>query len=46
MAPFPGEQLIVRAQFGRFAIPGHQQSVGILERREPVGDGERRPALD
>ena len=41
-----GEQFVVRADLGDLAALDHHQPVGSAERAQPVGNGDRGPALD
>src|SRR5207249_10319088 len=44
VAAAPREQLVVRAALDDLAVLEHQDLIGALNRRQPMGDDERRPA--
>jgi hypothetical protein len=44
VVPLAGHQLVVAADLDDAAAVEHDQAVGIAQRRQAVGDGDRRPA--
>lgn len=41
-----GEKLVVRADFGDHAVFEHKDEIGVADRRESMGNRDRRPAFE